>query len=137
MSEAQTIAGMSTRIVFCAVHQVDYVECFISGPDVWAGYCEKCAAEEKLSARADELLEERRAEKWQRVNAIMRKRAPEIEAEIEKAMLNERDQRMGEWRVHIEEPIRKKAEAQVEREMRREILDFLKTQEPSASAAGG
>jgi hypothetical protein len=133
---AQTIGGMVTRMAVCEKHRRDYVQMFIPGANVWAGQCEECSAEEKLSARVDELLAERRAEKWKRVDSIMQKRAPEIEAAIDHEMEAEREERRAEWRGHIEGPMRKGAELQVESEMRVEIISSLKSQAVPQVAAG-
>jgi hypothetical protein len=74
-------------MVTCSVHGIQFPQTFpprVEGQEgFWTGTCPGCEAEEKLSARVDKLLAERHAEKWQRVDAIMLKRAPGIERAIE------------------------------------------------------
>jgi hypothetical protein len=114
----------------CETHSLDYPQTFfprVEGQEgFWTGTCPGCEAEEKLSARVDKLLAERQAEKWQRVDAIMLKRAPEIERAIDESMDEEREERRAEWRDFHEAAIRLITEARVHQEMRAEILEQLR-----------
>jgi hypothetical protein len=142
MTEAQTVGRLIMRPEFCELHRRDFVKTFF--PPVpgqagfWIGECEKCTRDKDLVRQADALLSGPKQinEKSRRVGAAMATREPEIEAAIDESMDEEREERRAEWRQHIEESLRKEVEAQIEGEMRREILEGLKTQEPSASAAG-
>jgi hypothetical protein len=126
MTAALAESGTVTRTETCQKHGQQYPQIFFSSVQVWSGRCPDCETEEKLSARVDKLLAERRAEKWKRVDAIMLKRAPEIERAIDKSMLEENEERRAEWRAFHEGPMREEVEAEVEAKMRAEILEQFK-----------
>lgn len=139
MIGAQTIAG-TTRLETCSLHGRQFPQTFfpsVQGQEsFWAGCCPDCEEDRRLEQRADELLAARPGERWKRLNAALAANEKAIQRETDARMAAEREERRSEWETLVRDEYTERLTAQVEREMRAEIVSSLKTQEPSASAAG-
>jgi hypothetical protein len=137
--ERVPLDGMSVRINWCEVHQLEYFESISAQlrDGRWHGFCPECNSAEGIERRAKVILAERRDEVSRRVAERMAACAAEIAAAVEERLAEHCASVRAEIAEDVEWQARQREQEHVTAELLAEIREELRAGKTEARVSDG